>query len=102
VGAFWTGALLLSSSQPEKALKAYQESIRIFDRASTAYFGAAAAAFAVHRPDLAQQYLVSADRYCRGCAGLYRAEATRALMRGDSATADSLFARARRIDKPPQ
>jgi len=101
VGPFWTGALLLSSRQPEKALAAYQQSIAIFDRASTVYFGAAAAAFAARRPDLAQQYLERADRYCRGCAGLYRSEAQRALARGDSATADSLFARARRIDTPP-
>jgi hypothetical protein len=98
VGPFWTGALLLSSNQPEKALRAYQESITIFDRASIVYMGAAAAAFATHQPDLANTYLQRADRYCGGCAGLYRAEANRALTRGDSATADSLLARARRID----
>lgn len=91
VGPFWTGSLLLSSNQPAKALPAFQESIEIFDKASIAYLGAASAAFAVHRPDLARKYLQEANRYCRGCGGLYRSEAGKALARGDTATADSLL-----------
>jgi hypothetical protein len=96
VGPFWSGSLLLSSNQPEKALPAFQRSIEIFDKASIVYLGAASAAFATRRPELARQYLERANRYCRGCAGLYESEARKALARGDSATADSLLRHAPR------
>ncbi|MDP3910373.1 MAG: hypothetical protein Q8Q14_08265 [Gemmatimonadales bacterium] len=93
-----TGALLLASGEPEKALAALQVAIGIFDRGHSTYVAGAAAAFASGHPDLAHEYMRRADQLCVGCPGGYRAEASAARARGDSATADSLVAHARQLE----
>ncbi len=93
-----TGALLLASGEPEKALAALQVAIGIFDRGHSTYVAGAAAAFASGRPDLAHEYMRRADQLCVGCPVGYRAEASAARARGDTATADSLVAHARRLE----
>jgi len=93
-----TGALLLASGEPEKALAALQVAIGIFDRGHSTYVAAAAAAFASGRPDLAHEYMRRADQLCIGCPVGYRTEAAAARARGDTATADSLSAHADRLE----
>jgi hypothetical protein len=93
-----TGALLLASGEPEKALAAMQVAIGIFDRGHSTYVAAAAAAFASGRPDLAHDFMRRADQLCVGCPVGYRTEAAAARARGDAATADSLVAHARLLE----
>jgi hypothetical protein len=93
-----TGALLLASGEPEKALAAMQVAIGIFDRGHSTYVAAAAAAFASGRPDLAHEFMRRADQLCVGCPVGYRTEAAAARARGDTATADSLVAHARQLE----
>jgi hypothetical protein len=93
-----TGALLLASGEPKKALAAMQVAIGIFDRGHSTYVAAAAAAFSSGRPDLAHEFMRRADQLCVGCPVGYRTEAAAARARGDTATADSLVAHARLLE----
>ena len=90
----------LSRNQPEKAIEAYRAATAIFDRFPWVYVWGADAAFSVGRPALADSMLKRLEQLCRHCAYYYRYEAGGALARGDTATADSLLARAREFDEP--
>ena len=97
IGPARTGALLLASREPQKALAAFQQALAVFEGFST-LVAAADAAFASGQPELAHQYMDKADRLCVGCPAGYRLEADAALARGDRATADSLLAHDRLIN----
>ena len=87
-----TGALLQSARQPERALAAYREAVRIFDRDPGVFVAAADAAITLGQAQLADSLLGRAAGLCPGCAGLYRFQAAAARARGDSATAAALLA----------
>ena len=88
-------ALYQSHRDPERALAAIRIATRIFDRDPSLYVAGADAAFTLGRPRLADSLLADAERFCYHCWGSYRTQALAARSRGDSATADSLLARAR-------
>ena len=90
----------LSRRQPEKAIAAYRASTAIFDRFPWVYVWGADAAFGLGRPVLADSMLRRLEQLCHHCAYYYRYEAGGALARGDTATADSLLARAREFHDP--
>jgi hypothetical protein len=89
------GSMLQSARRPEQALEAYRVAIAAFPHDVTIYMAAADAAFTLGQPRLADSMLQTANRLCFRCAGGLRVEARAARSRGDSATADSLEARAR-------
>ena len=86
------GILLQDARQPAKALAAFTEAARIYDRDPALLVAAADAAYALGRPRLADSLLTLVDRDCRLCRGYYRIQAAAARSRGDSAVADSLLA----------
>ncbi len=88
-----TGGLLQSAGQPERALEAYHQAVRIFDRDPAVFVAAADAAITLGRPALADSLLFRAAALCPGCDGLYRFQAAAARARGDSATAAALLTR---------
>jgi hypothetical protein len=90
----------LSRGQNEKAIEAYRASTAIYDRFPWVYIWGADAAFGLRRPVLADSMLRRLEELCRRCAYYYRYEASGALARGDTATADSLVARARDFHEP--
>jgi protein O-mannosyl-transferase len=90
----------LSGGRLEKAIEAYRASTAIFDRYPWVYVWGADAAFGLRRPVLADSMLRRLEQLCHHCAYYYRYEATGALARGDTATADSLLARAREFHEP--
>jgi hypothetical protein len=89
-------ALYQSHRDPERALAAIRVATRTFDRDPSLYIAGADAAFTLGRPQLADTLLAAADGLCHNCFGYYRRQALAARSRGDSATADSLLARAPR------
>ncbi len=93
------GAMYQTLRDPEHALRAYRTSLAIFDRDANTYVAAADAAFTLGRPALADSMLEGANRICFRCTGALRVQAGAARARGDSATSDSLLARARRLDQ---
>ncbi|MGH7699898.1 MAG: hypothetical protein ACREMJ_05200 [Gemmatimonadales bacterium] len=92
------GSLYQSQRQPERALEAFRVALGIFDGDPRVFVSAADAAFAVGRPRLADSLLVRAEQLCFRCTGMHRGQARAARSRGDTAVADSLLARARRLD----
>jgi hypothetical protein len=90
-----TGVLLQNARQPARALDAFTQAARIYDRDPAILVAAADAAFAVGRPQLADSLLMLARRDCPVCLGYLRLQAAAALSRGDSAVADSLLGRSR-------
>jgi len=54
----------------------------------------------VGRPRLADSLLARAEQVCFRCLGNYRIQVASARVRGDSAVADSLLARMRRLGGP--
>lgn len=90
----------LGGGQLEKAIEAYRASTAIFDRFPWVYVWGADAAFGLGRPVLADSMLRRLEQLCHHCAYYYRYEARGALGRGDTATADSLLARAREFREP--
>ena len=88
-----TGGLLQSARQPERALEAYRQAARIFDRDPGVFVAAADAAITLGRLALADSLLLRAAALCPGCDGLYHFQAVAARARGDSATAAALLAR---------
>jgi hypothetical protein len=64
------------------------------------YIWGADAAFGSGRPALADSMLRRLEQLCYQCAYYYRYEASGALARGDTATADSLLARVREFREP--
>lgn len=93
------GSLYQSQGDPGRALEAYRVALGIFDGDPRVFVAAADAAFALGRPRLADSLLLHAERLCFRCTGMHRGQARTARSRGDSAVADSLLARARRLDE---
>jgi hypothetical protein len=92
------GAMFQSARQPERALEAYRVAMGAFPSDVTLYMAAADAAYTIGQPLLADSMLGAANRLCFRCSGGLRVEARAARSRGDSATADSLEARARLLE----
>jgi hypothetical protein len=90
----------LATHRPERALEAARLAITTFDRDPMLYMSAATAALTAGRAPLADTLFAQAERLCTGCVGYYRFEAAAARARGDSAVADSLLARVRRLEHP--
>jgi hypothetical protein len=90
----------LSERRLDKAIEAYRASTAIYDRFPWVYVWGADAAFGSGRPALADSMLRRLEQLCHHCAYYYRYEASGALARGDTATADSLLARARGFGEP--
>lgn len=93
------GAMFQSARRPAAALDAYRAAIRAFPLDGGVYIGAADAAFTVGQPAAADSMLAAANRICFRCSGALRVQARSARARGDTATADSLEARAALLDR---
>jgi len=91
--------IYLATGRPAKALEAFAIAAGVFDRSPWLYVKAADAAFTLGRPALADSLLVRLEQLCSGCSHYYRFEGHAALLRGDTAAADSLLARARLLDR---
>lgn len=89
--------IYLAEHQPEKALEAFRDATAIFDRVPPVFLQGADAAFAVGKPQLADSLLARMEQLCYRCLYYYQYEAGTALARGDSAVAESLLVRARRL-----
>ena len=63
------------------------------------YIAAAHAAYALGRTDLADSLVTKADGACERCVTYYYNQAWFARWRGDSSSADSLVAHARRLGR---
>ncbi|MGH7567984.1 MAG: hypothetical protein ACREL9_03290 [Gemmatimonadales bacterium] len=99
-GLSHAGALYLVRRQPAKALAAYREAAKVFDRDPQYFYSAADAAFQLGQPQVADSLLAHADRLCHPCLFHYYFQAAAARSRGDSAVAESLLVRARRWERP--
>lgn len=89
--------LYLNSHQPARALDAFQRATAIYNQTLPwLYVTGAEAAFLVGRIALADSVLARLEHACVRCEHYYEFEAGAALARGDSAVADTLFARARK------
>jgi len=92
--------IYLAEHQPAKALDAFRQSTAIFDRVPPVFLQGADAAFAVGKPQLADSLLARMEQLCYRCLYYYQYEAGTALARGDSAVAESLLIRMRRLGGP--
>ncbi len=92
--------IYLAERQPEKALEAFRLSTAIYDRVPPVFLQGADAALVLGRPRLADSLLDRMEQLCYRCFSYYHYEASTALARGDTAVADSLLARARRLGAP--
>lgn len=93
-GLRYYGGIMLSARQPDRALVAYEEAIRRYDRDAALFVAAADAAFTLAKPALGDSLLARAEQWCSSCDQLYRLQAAAARARGDSAVAAALLARA--------
>ena len=87
--------------QSDRALEAFRRAGAIYPKDARVWLAAAHMAFALRRPMLADSLLARADASCDRCVMAYRNQAGAARLRGDSAAADSLDARARRLASGP-
>ena len=87
----------LRAGQFARAIGAFQTSSRIYPQDARVYIAAAHAAYALDRAATAESLLARADAVCQRCVTYYRNQAWFARLRGDSASADSLVAHARRL-----
>jgi hypothetical protein len=87
--------------QSDRALEAFRRAGGIYPKDARIWLAAAHMAFALRRPTLADSLLARADASCDRCVTAYRNQAGAARLRGDSAAADSLDARARRLASRP-
>ncbi len=87
----------LWSGRFARAIEAFRVSSEIYPRDARVYIAAAHAAYAEHRPELADSLVTKADGVCDRCVTYYYNQAWFARFRGDSSAADSLVARARRL-----
>jgi protein O-mannosyl-transferase len=92
--------IYLAEHQPAKALDAFRQSTAIFDRVPPVFLQGADAAFALGKPQLADSLLDRMEQLCDRCLYYYQYEAGTALARGDSAVAESLLVRMRRLGAP--
>ncbi len=93
--------IYLAQHEPVKALAAFRKADSIFDKVPPTFLQGADAAFAVGQPRLADSLLTRMEQLCYRCLSYYRYEAGTALARGDTAVADSLLERARRLGGSP-
>lgn len=96
----YAGWQFLWARQTDKALEAFLQAADRFGRDHRIYLAAADAAFTLRRPALADSLLGMADRICPQCPASYLNQIGAARLRGDSASADSLRAHARRRPAP--
>lgn len=96
----FTAWQFLWAHQAERALQAFGMALDKYDRDARVYIAAADAAFTLGRPRVADSLLERANQVCDRCVMAYRNQAGAARLRGDSATADSLLAHARRLRAP--
>ena len=89
--------IYLAQHEPVKALAAFRKADSIFDKVPPTFLQGADAAFAIGQPRLADSLLARMEQLCYRCLYYYRYEAATAAARGDSAVADSLLERARRL-----
>jgi protein O-mannosyl-transferase len=94
----YAGWQFLWAGEKRQALEAFLHAADLFDRDHRIYLAAADAAFSLGRPALADSLLTRADRVCAHCLVSYHNQAGAARLRGDSASADSLLAHARRLE----
>jgi protein O-mannosyl-transferase len=90
--------IYLAEHQPAKALDAFRQSTAIFDRVPPVFLQGADAAFAVGQPRLADSLLARMEQLCYRCLYYYQYEAGTARARGDTAVAESILVRLRRLD----
>ena len=82
-----------------RAIESFGISSRIYPSDARVYIAAAHAAYALGRTDLADSLVTKADGACERCATYYYNQAWFARWRGDSSSADSLVAHARRLGR---
>ena len=87
----------LRAGQFARAIGAFQTSSRIYRYDARVYIAAAHAAYALRQEAAAESLLTRADAACQRCVTYYLNQAWFARLRGDSASADSLVAHARRL-----
>jgi hypothetical protein len=95
----YAGWQFLWAGQKRQALDAFLHAGDLFGRDHRVYLAAADAAFSLGRDRLADSLLGRADRVCPHCLVSYHNQAGAARLRGDSASADSLLAHARRLEQ---
>ena len=96
----YTGWALLGRGKTDRALEAFRTAVSTYPWDARVYLAAADAAFTLERYPLADSLLAQADRICRPCAVPYRNQADAARLRGARIAADSLLARARKLEAP--
>jgi hypothetical protein len=92
--------IYLAEHRPQEALAAFRDATAIFDRVPPVFLQGADAAFAVGQPRLADSLLDRMEQLCYRCLYYYQYEAGTALSRGDSAVAESILVRLRRLSGP--
>jgi len=92
--------IYLTDHEPAKALDAFRLSTAIFDRVPPVFLQGADAAFAVGQPRLADSLLDRMEQLCYRCLYYYQYEAGTAVARGDTAVAESILVRLRRLSGP--
>ena len=100
-GPQYTAMSLQARRMPERALEDYLIAFQIFDRDSRVLIGAADAAWTLHRSALADSLMEQARARCGRCEASLRNQAAAALVRGDTAVADSLL-NALQVEENPQ
>ncbi len=99
LGPQFTASILLRAGQAARALGYYREATRIYPYDPRNLLGAADAALTLARRPVADSIFAQADRLCGRCRMHYITEADLARARGDSAVADTLLARLRRLNQ---
>jgi hypothetical protein len=97
----YVGWELVWRGQSDRALDAFRRAGAIYPKDARIWLVAAHMAFVLRRPIVADSLLARADAACDRCVAAYRNQAGAARLRGDSAAADSLDARARRLASRP-
>jgi len=92
--------IYLAEHRPQQALAAFRDATAIFDRVPPVFLQGADAAFAVGQPRLADSLLDRMEQLCYRCLYYYQYEAGTALARGDTAVAESILVRLRRLSGP--
>jgi tetratricopeptide (TPR) repeat protein len=96
----YAGWEFLAAGETARALEASLEAGRIFPRDARVALTAADAAISLGRYALADSLFAHADSACERCVVSYRNQAAAARRRGAAESADSLLARAQRLDAP--
>jgi len=94
----YAGWQFLMAGRADRALEAFLRSGRIYPKDHRVALAAADASLSLDRPALADSLFRHADSICDRCVVAYRNQASAARVRGASAVADTLLARARRLE----